>query len=363
MLVEFYAPWCGHCKKLTPDYAAAARTLREHKQKVQLVKVDATEQKELGKKYDITGFPTLKWWPMGADMPVEYDGPRDHAGIVTWIRQKIDPKFKPPPSDVKALTKADFDAFVGDKELVLVEFYAPWCGHCKKLEPELEIAARRLIVNNPVIHVAKVDATQEPDLAKEYGVSGYPTIKLLRKGKRFEYNGPREADGIIAYMREQAKPAARPLDSLKSAKRACTHSDDIAVLGFFASEDDRAFENFVAAGEELRETYKTYMYTTDAEIIKGMDAKAGTVCVCVPTKWASKYEEQYNEMKAVSCSSFVSKKYARIGGRLARGHRRLHPEAQHTAGRPPRTQAAAAFRRPATAGCRVLRGGLQSGAH
>jgi hypothetical protein len=44
--------------------------------------------------------------------------------------------------------------------------------------------------------LAKVDATTEKSLGDKFGVSGYPTLKILRHGKRFDYNGPREADGI-----------------------------------------------------------------------------------------------------------------------------------------------------------------------
>jgi len=75
------------------------------------------------------------------------------------------------------------------------------CGHCKKLTPELENAARRLKARPDPIYIGKVDATVEKDLAKEYGVSGYPTMKLIRRGKRFDYNGPRQADGIVTCVR------------------------------------------------------------------------------------------------------------------------------------------------------------------
>ena len=78
------------------------------------------------------------------------------------------PDWKPPPEAVVTLTSDNFAEIVDDQELLLVEFYAPWCGHCKKLAPEFEKAAKQLAQMEKKIMLAKVDATVETDLAERW---------------------------------------------------------------------------------------------------------------------------------------------------------------------------------------------------
>ena len=81
------------------------------------------------------------------------------------------------------LTKNDFDQAVnaGD-DLVVVDFFATWCGPCKMLAPAVERAADK----HPEIHFYKVDIDEEPDLARRFGVMSIPTGVFLKNGQEFD---------------------------------------------------------------------------------------------------------------------------------------------------------------------------------
>ena len=130
-LVEFFAPWCGHCKNLAPVYEELATTFQHASEKVTIAKVDADAEKDLGRKFGVQGFPTLKWFDGKSDKPVEYDGGRDLESLQKWITDKtgIRPKVKAKlPSQVVMLDDKSFKEKVGKEQDVLVAFTAPWCG-------------------------------------------------------------------------------------------------------------------------------------------------------------------------------------------------------------------------------------------
>ena len=146
-----------------------------------------------------------------------------------WVGGEDDP-------DVLVLTDATFDAVIKEEKVVLAEFYAPWCGHCKKLAPEYAAAATALKeAGDPRVVLAKIDATENKALAERYGVSGYPTLKIFKDGQLAgDYPGGRTKDSIVETMRKRALPdlvevqGADALTALVDGARVAS-----VVAGFF----------------------------------------------------------------------------------------------------------------------------------
>ena len=103
------------------------------------------------------------------------------------------------PGPVVELTPSNFKSEVLDSDSMwLVEFYAPWCGHCKALAPEWEKAAKQL---KGVVKVGAVDMDAHQSLGQPYDVKGFPTLKFFGtdKKKPMDYNSGRDADSIRKY--------------------------------------------------------------------------------------------------------------------------------------------------------------------
>jgi len=111
------------------------------------------------------------------------------------------------------LSDKNFDEAVKLYEYLVVEFYAPWCGHCKNLAPEYEAAAGLLRNNVPNLRLAKVDATVHSELAEKFEVEGYPTLKLIVNGQVSDFQGGRTANDIVNYLLKKTGPAYNKVET------------------------------------------------------------------------------------------------------------------------------------------------------
>jgi len=175
-------------------------------------------------------------------------------------------------SDVVVLTKSSFKKAVDDEKPVLVEFYAPWCGHCKALTPEYEKAATQLKASG--IQLAKVDCTVEEAVCKDNGVQGYPTLKIFRSGTPVDYQGPRKADSIVSYMKKQLLPALSEVTA-KNAE-SFVDSDNVVVVGFFKSTDSKEYQALLSVANKLRDSF-IFGATVDSSVVSKYSASTPSV--------------------------------------------------------------------------------------
>lgn len=168
----------------------------------------------------------------------------------------------PESSDVLNLTKDNFSSIVNPEPLVLVEFFAPWCGHCKALAPHYEEAATTL--KDKDIKLAKVDCVDQADLCQTHGVQGYPTLKVFRGGESTDYSGPRKADGIISYMLKQSLPAVSDVTASNLAE--FQKADKLVVLAYVSSTTKAPAPEFSATADKLRDEF-LFGITSDAAAI------------------------------------------------------------------------------------------------
>lgn len=88
--VKFFAPWCGHCKKMRPDWEKLADAFPETHKDVVIADVDCTVEKKLCSKYNIEGFPTLKYFMPNYEDPDDYSGnDRSLKGLTEWVEEKL----------------------------------------------------------------------------------------------------------------------------------------------------------------------------------------------------------------------------------------------------------------------------------
>ncbi|CAJ0941310.1 unnamed protein product [Ranitomeya imitator] len=206
-LVEFFAPWCGHCKNLEPEWAAAASEVAEQtKGKVKLGAVDATVHQGLASRYGIRGFPTIKIFPKGEE-PIDYEGGRTRADIVARALDLFT-ENAPPPEILEMLNEALVKKTCEEHQLCIVAVLphildTGASGRNAYLEVMLKMADK---YKKKIWGWLWTEAGAQLDLETALGIGGfgYPAMAAInaRKMKFALLKGSFSEQGINEFLRE-----------------------------------------------------------------------------------------------------------------------------------------------------------------
>jgi len=233
VFVKFYAPWCGHCKKMAPAWSELAEEINSDDEwEANILSVDCTQHKSVCAENGVSGYPTVKLFYPDVDEGIKYAGARTKDALADWLDDKLTEKYGDaagdeegdapivPKGEILVLDDATFaQAIAPPAQITMVKFYAPWCGHCKKMAPAWTDLAK-LFGDDEAVVIADVDCTVQAAVCSANGVKGYPTIKTFKGGEEIEkYSGARDINGFKAAIAKYKGTADKPV-VVEKAKEA-----------------------------------------------------------------------------------------------------------------------------------------------
>ncbi|QSZ36345.1 hypothetical protein DSL72_006221 [Monilinia vaccinii-corymbosi] len=250
-IVEFYAPWCGHCKNLQPAYEKAAKSLAGLA-KVAAVNCDEESNKPFCGRFGVQGFPTLKIVKPGSKpgKPIveDYNGPRTAKGIVDAVVDKI-------PNLVKKVADKDLEGFLADANDTAKAILFTDKG---KTSATLKAIA---IDFKGSIKVAQIRNTEKASV-ELFGITKFPTLILLPGGQAAEgivYDGELKKDGMVKFLTQAAEPNPDPPAATAKASKSKTNKK---------SPPKAKSEKPVTQDDEPREDQPTESQSQQAETEK-----------------------------------------------------------------------------------------------
>ncbi|KAJ7154694.1 protein disulfide isomerase [Mycena filopes] len=228
-LVEHFSPYCGHCRAFEPIWVELVEQ-SESSAGVQLAQVDCSVNGDLCQANGVGGYPQLNLYHDG-EFVEKYKGNRDFDLLTEYLEKKAlpprapstpPPPPPPPPSppsqppapvlnpsgEVTVLNPDNFHS-TGEQGPMFVKFYAPWCGHCKKLAPIWKKLAKAMAGK---VTVAEVNCEAHEKFCKSQDVAGYPTLVYYPPGgPKAEYTMGRKLEQLKSFAEKASASATQPI--------------------------------------------------------------------------------------------------------------------------------------------------------
>ncbi|MGH0158591.1 UNVERIFIED_CONTAM: hypothetical protein FKN15_000315 [Acipenser sinensis] len=242
VLVEFYAPWCGHCKELAPIWEQLAEKYKDQ-EGIVIANMDATANEV--EAVTVTGFPTIKYFPATPDRKiVDFKGKRDLETLSMFLDNggELPEESHEESLDTSATRASDFDLL-----------YAPLSGESQSLSLEFASAAAQLRNESSKIRLGTIDVSKEKELTKELGVTDFPALRFFISGDRenpVTCPALRSASAIVTWLKRRTGPSAVLIKDVDHAK-AFVEEAEVVIVGFFKDLEKGEAQVFYEAAQDI----------------------------------------------------------------------------------------------------------------
>lgn len=266
--IEHFSPWCPHCRDFAPlwdelvgDYTGTG---------VHLAQVNCAVHGDLCTENGINGYPQMNLYQDGR-MVETFKGSRSRERLVAFVQKHTSIEPLPPVSSAKshtedhqitphpepsinpnlngevlALTPATFKNAAAEGN-IFVKFFAPWCGHCKKLAPVWTKLATEM---QHKLTIAEVNCDDHKALCKEQDVEGFPMLFLYSAGgQKTEYTGSRKLEVMKSWADKAVKPSVSKLEY--SELEEAMKENSVIYLLIHQSEDEHLLNTLTKAARPL----------------------------------------------------------------------------------------------------------------
>ncbi|KAI6119926.1 thioredoxin-like protein [Pisolithus croceorrhizus] len=244
--VEYFSPYCPHCRHFAPTWTEVVDHFEKQADPgVHLAQVNCALNGDLCSEKGVTGYPQMNLYRNG-EFVDKFSKNREFDLLVDYLSKHAEPtgvaipdvaaeeevfSTVPPPEPTTAieqplhvqvpsvdpnptgvvveLTTESFDSFLSQGP-AFVKFFAPWCGHCKKLAPTWSQLARHM---QHKLNIAEVNCDDQKPLCSSQGIPGYPTLLYYAHGVKTEYTGGRKYDQLVAFSEHASHPTMQIIEA------------------------------------------------------------------------------------------------------------------------------------------------------